>query len=1107
MTFKTNKMSVFLTTAFLFLLPSIGYSQKVGFESEFATVGFMEPQWGEKQLALSKTMLEIVQGHFEGKGEIQTVPWSKYTEKNLKIMIYKDPLGRTWSVDPESVNTSGLDGVEFVTPALESPEDFERYSKILRSFRQSKLLMRGLRSSNHVTVDVSHLTQDPNNISKLVDLILTIENHWAEIYRFYDPVRYGTIINRFSVPLALDQQDLLKELAALPENQRSYNNVRNIFMKYDEKENFLRNADGSNPVRKWKYRAANYGKLFRLAPDAKGISAIEFRIGDLDFGSRVDEKADFMRKLVTSNHLDKTFTSPFGDKVLDWKQGTEVLKKSPLRTDFLRDLVDDKKLASIERKDERKSAANTLDVELVDMNRAVEKDGKYITFGFEAEFKDGANARKVVSEDRSAPSSNYSYLDSRVSIEGTGNIEVRSIGGERVLAEVLEQMNTIRSALREDLRGFHMHMRIPAEMIAQHDPEVLKAWMTNISDAVFAWRLQNRRHFLALKTVTLARQEVETIEVRGPVRLTRLADGTWDFEIRGYMNSSEMIGMMAQKVMTGIVNPEFIKTLIQEQKYIQIQAMTLIDGLESYNKIFFKRSLSAEEKAIVQKLMGEVVGRGMLPLYDFAKIFDYDPVTKRKIQDATMTFFKETSTVIRNQLSGKYSSDQELSKQFRWRIKRWAQAVDLQSLLEKRILSSSVSKDGSPVKTMYKYNREEHLKEITTNRTLTTLENAIRDSNRFVRANAFAALRGRTDEKSWTLIEKALGDSESSVRANAAIALQGRTDTKSLALIENALGDLDSSVRANAVIALQSRADTKSFALIEKALGDSESSVRANAIVALGGRTDAKSLSLIEKALGDPERSVRSNAVIALRGRTDEKSLALIKKAFGDSDLSVRANAGIALQDRRDEGSLSLIEKALGDSVSSVRSNAVIALRGRTDEKSLALIERALGDSDDFIRDQAIVALGGRTDAKSLSLIEKTLGDSNGWSRATAVAALGGRTDLKSLSLIEKALGDSEDVVRKKAISTLLSRTDVDIVSSLEKCLSEVGDKNDSREVILKALISKVDNEKFLALYSKELNNPNTSGVYTELKRSYILRFGSLNAKPTRAARCERVFN
>lgn len=1166
-----QRMSLFLTAAFLFLLPSFGTAQMVGFESEFATVGFMEVQWGEKQLELSKKMLEIVKGHFDGKGEIVSVPWSKYPEKNIQILAYKDPRGRMWNIDPEAVNTTGLDGVEFVTPALDSKEDIERYSQIMQDLRRSKLVMGGLRSSNHITVDVSHLTKDPNNISQLVDLILTIENHWVEIYRFYDPIRYGTIINRFSVPLALDQQDLLHELAALPKSQRTYAKVRSLFLKYDQKENELRNPDDTNAVRKWKYRAANYGKLFRLSANTPGISAIEFRVGDLEFGSRIQEKVAFMQKLVNSKNLDKKFLAPFGNKVLSWQEGTEVLKKSELQADFLKALVTEEKLAQIQRKTPSVTIQMPQGADLVDMNRPVEVNGKAITFGFEAEFAHGKFAKKIMRPDWESPQlTKFPYLDAEVSNESTGNLEIRSVGGEKILAEVLGQMEEVRSTLNQDMRGFHMHMRIPPEIIAKHDPQVLEAWISNISDSIFAWRLQNRRHFFALKTTTLARQSVSKIEERGPVRLIKMDDGTWDFEIRGYMASHEMIGAMAQKVATGLMNPEWISTLIVEQKLLGLQKFTLEEGLEKYNQTYLKRSLTNEEKSIAGLLSGEVEGQGLLPLYDYASLFDADPIAKRKIQDATLLFFKETSTVIRNYANMKYESDEELGKQFRWRVKRWAQAIDLQSLLEKRILFKAVDKDGMKT-SAYKYDRESVVKNLTTERefkpieqlffdgsgesdrisalhkikgseepralriveialkdesskvravalnalseipgaaALALAESAFKDKNPVIRIYVLGMLHERTEEKALVMIEKGVKSKDVDERRAAARALAGRTDPKSLKLIEKLMADSDMNVKKSALVALRNRTEDKIFKLFEKALDEKDVAIRKEAIFSLGQRSDPLSLKVIEKAYANTNEEVRQRALEFLTGRTDAESLVFMEKTFKtEKNPKLRNTLAAALSSRKGKEALPLIEAALNDASQNVRATAAEGLKDRSDTASLKLIAKALADTNENVRLQAAQALAGRLeDPQAYEINEKLQNDPDQEVRLTGLKNLAPLRDEKSMRLIEKYAHKSGHHTRVILIKILESRNEPAAVKILENLLDNDG-LTGNRGAILKVLFKKFDDQKFVTLYNKEIKRKGLDGVYiTEMKRIYLERFGSLNAGPSTAPLCSSIF-
>lgn len=268
------------------LAPLTAHSQnKVGVELEFAAT----PKAANMAADEAKVhLLSSIWTYFGKQGDFKFLSWNKYSNAmGTNYVAMTDGEGRKWQVVPELMER-GFDGFELITPPLDWEEDRQALKFALQKIEKEGLFAEGYSSSTHFTFDVSHLLSDKRNVSKLVDLILFIEQHQTEIYSALAPKRYGTVINGYAVPLAVNQQELLTELAALPRDQRSFDQVKAIFHKYSEKEIAL---VGGAKTQAWKYRSVNYGKLFGLGQfKNKTIPAIEFRISDL----------------VTSQSLEKT---------------------------------------------------------------------------------------------------------------------------------------------------------------------------------------------------------------------------------------------------------------------------------------------------------------------------------------------------------------------------------------------------------------------------------------------------------------------------------------------------------------------------------------------------------------------------------------------------------------------------------------------------------------------------------------------------------------------------------------------------------------------------------------------------------------------------------
>lgn len=222
-----------------------------------------------------------------------------------------DEAGRTWKAVPEEVDGRKYDGVEVITPPLVSKAEVERLALAHEETIAGALLVRGMSSSMHATYDVSHLIEPDGGASRLVDAILFIESNWAKIYAAASPARYGTIVNRFAAPLAVDHPKLLEELAAMPRAERTIDNVISLFSRYHEAET---KRWGGHPGKAWKMRAANYGKLLGLQAgyEERPLPVIEFRIADLPEAAFLPKLSELFAALVTRAPPQDAFAPPFG---------------------------------------------------------------------------------------------------------------------------------------------------------------------------------------------------------------------------------------------------------------------------------------------------------------------------------------------------------------------------------------------------------------------------------------------------------------------------------------------------------------------------------------------------------------------------------------------------------------------------------------------------------------------------------------------------------------------------------------------------------------------------------------------------------------------------
>lgn len=224
---------------------------------------------------------DLMKASFNGLGKREDLCALDESEgpQTLTKALYVDPQSKHWILKPEAMDDGQYDGYEFISPILATPEDRQNYMKIFEQLFRDQKLVPGRSSSVHVTIDVSSLmphADQPGGLNRLVDTMIFIENHWPELYSAVNPGRYQARVNKFAVPLAANQKTLLQKLADLPVHLRTYQNVKIMFALAHLDEGKL---TGGSLTRAWKYRAANYGKLFGVGRSF--LPVIEFRISDL----------------------------------------------------------------------------------------------------------------------------------------------------------------------------------------------------------------------------------------------------------------------------------------------------------------------------------------------------------------------------------------------------------------------------------------------------------------------------------------------------------------------------------------------------------------------------------------------------------------------------------------------------------------------------------------------------------------------------------------------------------------------------------------------------------------------------------------------------------
>jgi HEAT repeat protein len=998
-----------------------------GLEFEFATVGMLDAKWGKAHEDVAKALLGEVQKLDGGAGTIQVIPWSK--NKDLTEVVFTDSKRRKWAFTPESLNTTGLDGLEFVTPPLESDVDLGFLDSILAKFKDSKKLMRGIRSSMHVTVDIRHLISG-QDADQVVERILYIENNWSEIYRTLRPSRYGVVVNRFAVPLASDQQGLLKKLAAMPKSERTFAKVRQVFMSFDAAEEQLRNADGTRAIRKWKYRAGNYSKLFSLQGD-RSIPVFEFRVSDMDYGLNVREKVKFLKEVVTRDIPRQTFEAPFGNHVLTPAQANLRMKE------ILG--IDDPGLQNIE---------------LHDLDEPLSFNGKNVSMGFEAEFRSEKNP--FVTTSGGLDKQKFPFLDPKISTEGTGNTEVRSIGGEWRLGEVLDEMRLVKSKLNGTLRGFHFHMFVPKESVPPELEERFKGWMAYIGDTMVGWRLQNKKHFFALKTWSNGRVDPNDLESRSTLRMQD-ADDFHDIELRGYMGSEYDIGQTIQKILTGLKNPELIPPAMADYtKHFESEMPTdgFVKELEKFSEIFHGRGLSTAEKEALSKLTNEDFFKNVLPVYRLQNSQVFDAYQRRTLRDAHQNFLKETLTVIKNEVAGKYSeTPEDFEKNFRFRVKRWAESFDYYSMMQSNMLLDSKGKigqlartSGDRVRTLTAkvldgsiefedaigqipepLRRDFEIEILNSERGNDVVDYYVRSEripddvicanfrrifskrNTTYRAEILDALRLNPNAENVNFVQGLLESrfsAKSDYYGEALQFLAPFEDNRTVALFKKLTAPGWGKVRTSWAAVIGTRTDAATFEIIKSAVASSDLDLQRAALRAIASRRDAGGLEVLRPFLSGRNAELKALAITALGFKSEPEVVTILEKFLSGRSEAFRSAAITALEDSTAPGAVDLILTRLIAEPNNYQYRSMVSRKQSKEWAEKLVAYYRLRTTPKSVKEVLVTNMGKLQDSESLSILKKLSGAPNGLYRSEAMNALYARSDADSRALLHSYLRD-----------------------------------------------------------------------------------------------------
>lgn len=600
------------------IIPRIGYETELARQNSSGQILIAPSKDDRAQLTLK--ILQTLQQTFGGN--IESGKYGPFLKQRAdKAGAFR--IDADWASDLEQA-----DAFELVTPPLDKDESdlyVANYDRIL----QETNLGPGLKTSQQYNIEVRELIEglsltvrpsdrlgiavkDINNlnISKVVDYFLFCEVNVLYIYAASAPKRLGNLVNYFAVPMLFEHYELLKELAAMPEDMRTYQNVRAVLVKYKDLEEELgkysQTKHGRTP---WKYRPFNLRKLFFWDErDAAWVyPAIENRVPDTPASG---EELDKLRQLnyamfnvgsqtkITPKDLDGLFSNyrTFflkARKTMPFNMAMRILNQDIVSQSLTKEFKDGynkflKKLnlspkdyPAFKGAEPTQSISRTYSIYgLMKETVTYEYAGRKVTipkidvpwnlegysFGAEFEFTETPGILEVL---KSIP-----FLETKVTTESTGNREVITKPTSNII-EYFVQIQYMRDVLGENLRSIHGNTRAPKSLYERIPKTTMTAWLGRFSDWITSLRANYRNPAYAFNTRTQNRMQIDTpnawiandkMEYRGTLRVLHVGDKI-NFEVRGLMNGvfkqhelqSDALLVATLILLTGLNQPEYIE--------------------------------------------------------------------------------------------------------------------------------------------------------------------------------------------------------------------------------------------------------------------------------------------------------------------------------------------------------------------------------------------------------------------------------------------------------------------------------------------------------------------------------------------------------------------
>ena len=657
-------------------LPPPTNERLFGFEFEFAgkhdrIIDFEQMPWENYE-----RLMRVVVEHYGGNAsEIRRVDFMKETgnlekfptgERPLFRAEWTDAKGRNWKIEPEYVQSTGLDGYEMVTPPLDDPKDLRQ---LIDKIAASGLVKEGLKSGVHLNLDGRSLVRG-NNAQALANLILMHESYEPLLRRMFRPVRGGGPNNRFARSIAVDHEELLREIDALPAEERTREKLEELFRQREAREAQLHEAEvrGEGDWTKlWKYRSLNLAKVLQINELHNGkAGVVEFRMFDLDVFKNPaahELQAEIYRAMVRQAEMmaerGETFryrprsAAPEGADMVVYNTPKDPAEAKTAAAEMLRTMgLDPANYTEyLDRTFVREVLPSRTGItevlgQLTDAKLI--HNGKPFTYGFEYEGRGSDVVKIMVPTDGEAranwdsktvaekkayyrstvgdrPSTVDSYfepdtrlwwLDPYWYTEGTGNWEIHS----KVFDNLEEAMRAMREAKKlagASGKGFHLHMRDNGpdwEMLEQRGSQFAD-FIERASDWVWLQRARRLKTMIGVKSWSNARMSPGHVENLAKLQSSSRAtirtqvsrsENYIDVEIRGLTKWVDDIELLAKLISNGLVTGNFGEWKHTDNLYRGNtkgeNAVNFTEFMEDYVREVEGKTLTPTERKVYDRL-------------------------------------------------------------------------------------------------------------------------------------------------------------------------------------------------------------------------------------------------------------------------------------------------------------------------------------------------------------------------------------------------------------------------------------------------------------------------------------------------------------------------